>query len=236
MTTHVAGVDGCRGGWVVAVGELADDAITSVRITVVGALRDVLHESAAHIAVDMPIGLPNEAVPGGRSADRAARALLGPRKSSVFSPPVRGVLACEAYQDALRVMRASSSHGIGLTKQCWNIVPKIREVDDLLRQDTDARGRIVEAHPEVCFAAMAGGPMQHRKATTAGDDERRRALRAVGIVIDTAAHASRDVKPDDILDAYACMWTAGRRARGTAARVPESDERDAQGLQMTIWS
>jgi predicted RNase H-like nuclease len=236
VTTHVAGVDGYRGGWVVAVGEMAESAITDVRITVVETLRDVLDEPAAHIAVDVPIGLPDEAVPGGRNADRVARALLGPRKSSVFSPPVRGVLACETYQEALRVMRASSSHAIGLTKQCWNIVPKIREVDDVLRQDSDARRRIIESHPELCFAAMTGAPMEHRKATAVGAEERRRALRAVGIVIDTAAHASREVKPDDILDACACMWTARRRAHGIATHVPETDERDGEGLPMTIWA
>ena len=38
------------------------------------------------LAIDIPIGIPEA---GARPADREARALLGPRRNSVFPAPVR---------------------------------------------------------------------------------------------------------------------------------------------------
>ncbi|WP_255473861.1 DUF429 domain-containing protein [Pseudolabrys sp. FHR47] len=46
-------------------------------------------ERPAIIAVDMPIGLPEQSPAGGRLAEREARALLGERRSSVFRIPSR---------------------------------------------------------------------------------------------------------------------------------------------------
>jgi len=237
--TRVAGVDGCRGGWVVASGEAARAgdgvALAGVRIEVVERFADVLAMSPRpeRIAVDIPIGLPDEGAPGGRTVDREARRLLGPRRTSVFSPPVRAVLACPDYREALRVMRASSAHGVGLTKQCWNIVPKIREVDEALRADAAARERVVEAHPELSFRAMAGGLMADRKATGAGVRERADALAAAGVELDPEVRLA-GAKADDMLDACACLWTAARVALGVAERIPVGEERDGEGLAMEI--
>ena len=240
--TVVAGADACRAGWVVAAGVLAGGGVDAIELRIVERLAAVFGDDPdpAVLAVDIPIGLPERAEPGGRAADRAARAILGPRRSSVFSAPVRAVLDAPDYPSANRASRASSEHAIGLIKQCWNIVPKIREADDLLRAGAGFRARVFEAHPEVCFASMAGAPMARPKSAGAGAAERVGALRAAGVPgadALAATVAGRGAKTDDALDALACLVTASRIARGVARRLPEgAAQTDGAGLPMAIWA
>jgi predicted RNase H-like nuclease len=41
----------------------------------------------------------------------------------------------------------------------WDILRKIREVDNLLINREFAKSRVRETHPEICFWAMAGHPI-----------------------------------------------------------------------------
>ena len=43
-----------------------------------------------------------------------------------------------------------------VSKQLFNIAPKIREVDEALRADPDAAGRVFEVHPELAFWRLNG--------------------------------------------------------------------------------
>ena len=187
-------------------------------------------------ALDMPIGLPATAEPGGRACDRAARQKLGKRKSSVFSCPVRGVLGAADYPEALALQRASSEHAIGLAKQSWFLVPKIREVDAWI---TPARqARVKEVHPELAFRALTGAPMEDRKASFLGRLARLRALEAAGVAPrpeDLALERDPEVAADDLLDAFVLLWVAGRLGRGEAAPVGGHEEKDPRGLAMSIW-
>ena len=38
----------------------------------------------------------------------------------------------EASREALRLNRESSAHAVGISQQCFGIIPKIREVDDYM--------------------------------------------------------------------------------------------------------
>jgi len=230
MSTIVAGIDGCRGGWVVATARVGRrGGLQDHRCTVLARFAEALtsDDPPRFVAVDIPIGLPEGAEPGGRQCDRGARKLLGrARASSVFTPPVRAVLACRTYPEALRVSRASSAHRLGLSKQCWNIVGKISEVGETIarRSDGAAKGADVrESHPEVCFCIMAGAPMVHSKRSAEGRGERLAALDRVGLG-DAARDAVSARDPgacaaDDIIDAHACLWTASRIATGSAGSV-----------------
>ena len=84
--TWVAGVDGCPGGWLVAFMRVAAG---EVRLRIVPQFADVLAaaESAAVIAIDIPIGLPARAGRGGRAPERLVRPLLGKHQSSYFPCP-----------------------------------------------------------------------------------------------------------------------------------------------------
>jgi len=76
---HVAGVDGCRGGWICVHQDqgLIEGKIFEYFQQVI----DYLGPESV-IAVDIPIGLPAK---GSRSCDKAARKILGwPRACCVF--------------------------------------------------------------------------------------------------------------------------------------------------------
>jgi len=238
----VAGVDGCRSGWVVAWADpgLPSQDVASDRGGVGAPLRlqvevvasfDPIAERVrqgrvALVAVDMPMGLAER---DRRRCDLEARRLLGPRRSSVFPTPVRAVLDCENYQEALSVSRTVC--GRGLSKQAWFLVPKIRELDRVVRDlPPDV---VAEVHPELAFAALAGAPMAEPKRTAAGRDARLAALAPV--VTDLEALAARRLAgsaPDDVLDACALAWSARRLALGGGNRV--GHEIDATGLPMTV--
>ncbi len=193
------------------------------------------------LGVDMVIGLPDRAVPGGRQCDRAARQLLGhPRGTSVFSPPAYPALQAETYDEAQRRNRTSGPDAPGLSKQAFHLIPKMRA---LAGRMTPARQeRVREVHPELAFYAMNGdAPVEASKHARAGRTARMDLLAAYGFpdVEDTLAGLSDGtLGADDVLDAYAACWTARRILRGRAERCPPRDEpapRNDRGLRMEIW-
>lgn len=232
----VAGVDGCKAGWVVALARLRGSSLGRLTVTVCPTFRDILTLSPRPrlIAVDMPIGLLNRPQRGGRACDQAARRILGRRASCVFTPPSRRILSATAHGAVRRK---------GLSRQAYNIVPKIREIDRVLTRRLQQR--VVEAHPELAFARLAGRPMRGNKKTVEGQRERLRAItkalpslsariaRLLGEI--TTALPRRVVSPDDVLDAVVLVLTAMRVGRDDALRVPEDPPRDRRGLRMEIW-
>ncbi len=229
----VCGVDGCRGGWVAIVRDLDSGAVTCRLFRSFAELVQ-WRPPPEVVAVDIPIGLPDA---GPRECDREARRLLGrPRASSVFPAPIRAVLDAHSHAEASR--RRQRVEGRRLSIQTWLIVPKIREVDAVLRQEPSLRARVREAHPEVSFFFLRGGaPMAHGKRSAAGREERRRALvRVFGAAVPRALARRRQLgsAADDVLDAFAVLWTAERVVCGTARRLPATPPRDRCGLAMEI--
>jgi predicted RNase H-like nuclease len=179
-------------------------------------------------AVDIPIGLP---VAGPRACDREARRRLGPRRNSVFPAPARAVLGTTSYADACAVSREAC--GMAVSRQLYNIVAKIREVDHVV--SPRLQQRLFEASPELSLMVMAGGaPMRHPKRTAEGRAERSAALGTTGLG-DVATLV--DARPagagrDDLLDALALAWTARRHVAGTCVRL--GGEEDERGVRMEI--
>lgn len=242
MASHVAGVDGCPGGWIAAVHPLDDPG--AARLALFADFADVLgHEPRLEtIAVDIPIGLPESGTVGGRPADREARAVLGQRQSAVFAVPARAAVMCEDYRAACATALATSDPPRKVSKQAFNIFAKIREVDALMT--ADLQQRVYECHPEVAFWALNGErPLDFAKKVKSrphppGLALRRRLLREAGYlngVLEAETFARSRVGPDDVLDACAAAWSAGRIARGAARRFPVDPEVDERGLRMEIW-
>ena len=175
----VAGLDGCRAGWVLATVQAmpAEDGRTPpVEIRVVDGLETVVDDLASRrlvaAGIDIPIGLP----PGGpRACDVAARRMLGARRSTIFPSPARAVLAADGYEEACALSREAS--GKAISKQTFNILPKIREVDRLLAPAAALQAHLFEMCPELSFAVLTGSPMHHAKRTAEGRAERQAALR-----------------------------------------------------------
>ena len=239
------GVDGCRDGWVAV--SRADSG--EFRWRRIDALADLFPEGKRGtlrgcpfptdavlprvVAVDIPIGLTRR---GARLCDGEARVRLGARRCCVFTPPIRPMLAARSHAEASAVRRRVEGKGVSI--QAWAIVPKIREADRLLRRHPSYRAIVREAHPEVCFALLNGGvPLVAPKKTDAGHRQRVRLLRAwCGEAITRALAERRTLRcaADDIVDAFATLWTAERVHRGEAITLPAAPPCDVHGLRMEI--
>lgn len=244
MTDHrkrwVAGVDGCRAGWLVVLRAVDGDAPPRALLAPTFAEVLALSEAPVIIAVDMPIGLPERSGIGGRAADIEARSRLGARQSSVFAVPARAAVMATDYRDACAIAFRNSEPPRKVSKQTFNIFPKIREVDRLMTPAL--QDRVVECHPETAFWAMNGEvPLDLPKKLKSrpfdpGLALRRKLLIATGLAPAFLESAFRraEAGPDDLLDACACAWTALRVLRGTAYRFPASPPIDARGLRQEI--
>ena len=224
----VAGVDGCRGGWVVAALAAGSWEPTIEVISRLDQLVNAVHAGVlALVGLDMIVGLPES---GSRSCDVAVRAQLGPRRSSVFPAPLRAVLGAADYPAALAASRAVA--GRGLPKQAWYLVPKIIEAQAAAR--LIGQDRLVEIHPELAFASLTGAPMAEPKRSVAGSRARTAALAEVfASAPSLVATPPRGAKADDVVDALVLAWASRRVLAGTALRF--GGELDATGLRMETY-
>ena len=171
------------------------------------------------------------------------RPLLGARQSSVFSVPSRAAIYAADYAAACAIAAATSDPPRKVSKQLFNIAPKIREVDEALRATPDAAGRVFEVHPEVAFWRLNGErALTEPKKVKSRPYEpglalRRTLLIAAGLPAE-AVHATppRGAAADDLLDALACAAVARRIRLGVAKPFPDPPPRDAYGLPMAIWA
>ena len=237
MTQSVVGVDGCAGGWFAVWTADGDEPPRSGRYESIEAVVDD-HAAADTLLLDMPIGLPDSEP---RACDSAARQRLGARSSSVFPVPCRAVVDyvqregdTAAYDHANTLQREQL--GSGLSKQAWNITPKIAAVDTVLRNEHPTPN-IRESHPECCFAALNDWyPIAQPKSTASG-----RAARFG--VLDSELDGWRDcyqtaldehyrkhLARDDIIDALVLV-AAGQHALTSLPAEPPTDQ---AGLSMEI--
>lgn len=233
--TTLYGVDGVRDGWVVA--RAAPD-LGFIELHFVDDLEALFWRVVRDdglLVIDIPIGLPDSAP---RACDREARAMLGsPRASSVFPAPVRAALEATDYDEACRLSHAASGHK--LSHQTFNLLPKLREVDELIW--TERQTRILEGHPEVSFTTIGGRErgMEYPKSTPQGQAERCALLEGALPSADINAlllNVPRQVKKvDDCFDALVLLLTAHRVMSGREIRLPRNRiEIDSRGLRMEI--
>jgi predicted RNase H-like nuclease len=233
MAACWAGVDGCRGGWVLAV---VDDTRFLTDLRVVRTFSEtVIHGREARVTlVDIPIGLPSEERPQARWCDEEARRYLGPRASSVFPVPAREAVWESSYETAGR--ENNRILGSGLSKQSWGMCPKIREADAVFRLAPALQSCFRETHPELCFRLLHGArPLEHPKKTRAGLRLRRELLRSRVANLDAVLRRFRGARPDDLLDAVAAAVVARLVSEGRVAAIrPVAEQRDACGLVMEV--
>ena len=226
----VAGVDGCRGGW------LCVSENREILTPFVGnSFSELLDRLPAEtiIAIDIPIGLTEA---GPRACDIAARRLLGPpRASSVFAAPVRAVLSASTYEEACILHQRAD--GRKLSKQAFGILRKIAEVDHVLRHNPALQDPIREIHPEVSFAIWnSGSALRYRKSCVEGRAEREHLIEGEWPADGRLHSCLRDqtFAVDDLNDAIAALWTARRIAANQARVLPSAPSVDAFGLRMEI--
>jgi predicted RNase H-like nuclease len=119
-----------------------------------------------------------------------------------------------------------------MSKQAYEIIAKIREVDDLMTPELQRW--VFEVHPEVSFYALnERHSLKHSKHEREGKDERLRLLlpHFPAIQKHLGELKRAQVGEDDLLDAAAAAWTAEMIATGLVPR-----QFDTRGLRMEIVS
>jgi predicted RNase H-like nuclease len=226
---ELIGLDGCKSGaWVAArpgpTFEIIHDLQPFLDRAAKGELRVVL---------DVPIGL----IAAGRLCDAEARKRIGPRRSSVFTPPCREALVATSHSEASRLNRAAS--GKGIAAQAFGILSRIAAVDRLMTPDLQAH--VHEGHPEVTFCVVAGRCLTYPKKRREGEQERLAILAAAGLAFDPSAERHRLgrgwMERDDVIDAAVMLLTAMRIEKGAAVRLPGAvEQRDERGLLAEMWA
>lgn len=247
---RVAGVDGCKGGWVAVIIE-PDGSGQAMRIA---QLADLFGRPLAPdiVAVDMPIGLPDRIGAKGRAPERRVRPNLGQRQSSVFSMPSRAAVEAaeddsvpeeERYRHVCTLARHTSYPPRAVAKQGYALFSRILDIDRWLRANPDLQPRVFECHPEVSFWAMNGEhPLAlpkkvQNRPNPEGLEERRSLLGRAGFTEDLCSAIKAralGVGQDDLIDACAAAWTARRLASGEAVSFPPVPEHDSYGLRIAI--
>lgn len=230
----ISGVDGCRGGWL---------AFHFDGKSWSGNLFEGINElystsDSKLILIDIPIGLRTYES-SERLCDLEARKILKKRKSSIFPAPSRPVIHCNEYRAASRKNKEAT--GRALSKQTFNIIPKIREVDNFIRSEhyNPRKKRIREVHPEVCFWGLNGcSEMEYNKKSALGICERMGVLndymKDVNKIFDNtrSRYKKYQVADDDIIDALVCAVTA--LFNESLSTFPASPEKDTNGIPMEI--
>ena len=229
------GVDACKAGWFAVM--LTEEGNWEVNIFPNIANLWNQSKEARLILIDIPVGLRENDF-NERICDKEARKLLGPKRgSSVFPVPCRDAI----YAD---IKKASDINkrmtGRRLSQQVSGIIPKIKQVDQLLSVDIAARSHIREIHPEICFRALnSSQPMKFSKKKPGGYSERREILLSVyphteALVDDALRKYQRcEVARDDILDALVAAVTALNGRQGLSS-IPQTPEIDSEGLPMEM--
>ncbi len=200
----VAGVDGAKGRWVVAIydGNEVEWAVAADVEAVLAQTR-----ACAAVGVDMPLSLPET---GYRGSELAAKTFLGPARSSIFYTPVHAVLDTGSYEDACAVSRKIT--GKAISKQTWHLLPGVRA----WRKAAFDPERIVEVHPECTFRTMAPDVTFSSKKSGRGLGQRLAALTDwidPHNLIGGLAQLPEGPVLDDAVDAAAAAWSAWRFSR-----------------------
>ncbi len=209
---RAVGIDGYPHGWVAA---RADGHGVTWATTTVEGIGQLLQPDVA-TGIDMPIGLLDA---GERPCDGLARRELRGGASRVFTTPPRAVLELDPRvpnEEAQRVSR--STMGKGVSRQALALGPRILALDAHLARTAGLV--VVEVHPELSFAQLAGSVLP-RKKSAEGVSQRIDALAGwlpgVRGILD---HRPAGVPVHDALDALAALWSAGRWRDGSARTLP----------------
>ncbi len=228
------GIDGCKGKWLAAAlsnqgfeVKLFDDIKEACRY----------YAEADSVLLDMPIGLPES--PNEIRPEPELRKQLKGKSSSVFNVPCRQASVELTYLEASRVNLEVL--GKKLSRQTFGIIPKIREVDVFLEQNPRWKNRLVESHPEYCFALLNNGsPILSNKMTREGSLQRLEILSKYYPDIFLLLKAFRlkypglTNKTDDLLDAAALSLVGAIALETGFYSVPAIPYVDGRGIKMQI--
>jgi len=227
--SSVIGIDGCKAGWITA--KALENK--SISFQIIENLNDgYLKESnLSHIGIDIPLQLSHSEK---RLAEIEARSLLKNRACTIFSPPTLSALRAKNYIDACDVNFKEC--GKRISKQSWNLFPKIKEAQEFLQNNSISKLGIFEVHPELSFMAM--NDMSLIKASKKTDIGREIRIKLIqkffpnfSFALVRNKYKKTQVLDDDILDSISVLWSTQRIVDNIAEFVP----RDHKKTNMRIY-
>ncbi len=229
-----AGIDGCKLGWILISFDEGEEKYQIIQSN--DELKAVF-ETYDRIFIDMPIGLEDEEYT--RECDALLRKELGGEySSSVFSPPIRPALEAPSYVEANMISYEWTEKKLSL--QSWNITPKIKVLDELLRTNPDFKKKVLESHPELLFQKLNGGMIYQKKNLKKGIRHRLELIKEKESIADDFF---RDIKEewrrsevgeDDIVDAMALAYYAKKSEFKGIKTLPTEVNFDSEGLPKAI--
>lgn len=231
------GIDGCKGGWITAVicgGELRLYKFASFAEI---AEKQFKKQPFDACLVDMVIGLQenDEQI----RPDTMAREILKARRgapSTVFPAPCRKAVYGETKEERIQA-NVEVLHK-KFSSQADAIIPKIREVDEFLQAMPSYKNKILESHPEVCFARLNGQVLSSSKHEKEGIRERVAVIAEYlpqiteNQIVEKARQMS--CSKDDITDSVCLAIVANMLAQGKTETIPARPMTDDTGLLMQM--
>lgn len=228
------GIDGCKNGWLAV--NITPDGFEVDTFNNIEEICAKFREFDCMI-IDMPIGLPESDEDVRPDAD--ARKLLSHRSSCIFNTPCRQSVFAGNYPEANEINRAHL--GKGLSRQSFAIINKIREIDDFIKLTPEYVNKIMESHPEICFAMLSPTkrPINEAKNTAEGKNIRISILqRHYDKTTDFIVHVRNNPKlrkiEVDCIDAL-CLAITGMLGMESGFKyIPEKPSNDRRGLRMQM--
>ena len=231
------GVDGCKYGYV-AVNITDND----FEINVFKNIEEICakYSDSNTILIDMPIGLPENTYD--IRPETEGRKILSSRSSCIFTVPCRQAVYEEDYYKANEINR--NILGKGLSKQSFSISSKIKEIDEFLNNASEFKNRLLESHPEICFAMLnfdgrMAMPIFENKKTEEGMERRLEVLSRYYEKTDEireVLYSDDKLKgiKDDIIDALCLSITGMLGYKNGFKTIPQNPMKDSKGLFMQM--
>ena len=224
----VAGVDGCRGGWIIVYSN--NNLLQGEMLKDINELLDFQRRvNIARIAIDIPVGLPaKEKIY--RNVDKKAKELLKERSSSVFFAPIAELVKYKEEYDYQKDYKEICEESIRLTgkkisRQIFCIFNKLQDVEK--HKDRMIKNGFIEFHPELCWKNINSS-----KKKASGYKERLKEiaseLNMAEEEVDNFIKSIRNnrckiIAKDDVIDALCGLIVAKKYLTESIKIIKESD-------------
>ena len=227
------GIDGCKGKWVAVC--LTEDKFEVNKFNNIEEICEK-YQNADSMIIDMPIGLPEEI--NDIRPEATARKFLKGKTSSIFNTPCRQAVYAENYTKAIEENKRNL--GVSLSPLSYGICSKIREIDEFLNNNPEWKNRLVEGHPEICFAKLNyDKAVLENKTKPDGQKKRLGILQKYynnsDLVINkflTEVPARKKI--DDVIDALCLAITGVIGLKNGFKTIPETPMEDKRGIKMQM--
>jgi len=229
---NTAGIDGCKGGWIIAK-NIAGKYSINIHENFATLMADNQHLD--RILIDMPIGLSSEKY--ARTIESKMRAELGNRSSTVFNAPCRLAVYEANNEKAKRLNEAIEKKSLSI--QSLNIRAKIKEVDQYLCKKIGPT-EIIESHPELCFKYLNQEIVQSKKSKPEGLAERLAIIEKYDPKLIKLYEASEKrfmrklAQKDDIIDAICLCLVNQLGVDEQLSYLIDENKIDEKGISMKI--